>query len=56
MNRGPWFYPLAERDREMLERLKKLLEQMLIPQRPAPAPVPVQWPRRIRWRSYELWV
>jgi hypothetical protein len=32
----------------MLERIKKLLEQMLIPQRPAPAPVPVRPPRRMR--------
>jgi hypothetical protein len=32
----------------MLERIKKLLEQLLIPQRPMPAPVPVRPARRSR--------
>jgi hypothetical protein len=32
----------------MLEQLKKLLEKMLIPQRPAPARVPARSPRRMR--------
>jgi hypothetical protein len=30
----------------MLDRIKKLLEQLFIPQQPAPAPVPVRVPRR----------
>ena len=30
----------------MLGRVKKLLEQLLVPQKPVPAPVPVRVPRR----------
>ncbi len=32
----------------MLEQIKKLLEQLLVPQRPVPAPVPVRPTRRTR--------
>jgi hypothetical protein len=37
-------------DMTMLEQIKKLLEQLLAPQRPAPlpVPVPVRTPRRRR--------
>jgi hypothetical protein len=32
----------------MLERIKKLLEQLLIPQRPVPVPIPVRTKRPTR--------
>jgi hypothetical protein len=32
----------------MLGRVKKLLEQLLVPQKPAPIPVPVRVPRQKR--------
>jgi hypothetical protein len=32
----------------MLGRVKKLLEQLFVPQKPVPVPVPVRVPRRIR--------
>jgi hypothetical protein len=32
----------------MLGRVKKLLEQLLVPQKPVPVPVPVRVPRRTR--------
>jgi hypothetical protein len=37
-----------QKDTHMLERIKKLLDQVLTPRRPVPVPVPVRTTRRTR--------